>query len=100
MKKRKEKSRLGITDAGKTVLRGTIFVALAALVVPAFGVLSALVSVLLVSLIVGYFVRPRIQISGELPEPQIFVPSPTLVRQIVFFPSSETATTPDTPPNA
>jgi len=68
MKKREEKSRLGITDAGKTVLRGTVFIALAALVVPAFGVLSALVSILLVSLIVGYLVRPRIQISGELPE--------------------------------
>lgn len=57
-----------MTDAGKTVLRGTFFVGLAALVIPAFGVLAALVSVLLVSLIVGYFVRPIIQVNGELPE--------------------------------
>ncbi|MHC4353985.1 MAG: hypothetical protein ACYS0H_14850, partial [Planctomycetota bacterium] len=75
MKRRRKKSRfesdttrLGLTDAGKTVLHGTVFVALAALVVPAFGVLSALVSVLLVALIVGYVLRPRILISGTLPE--------------------------------
>lgn len=68
MKKNREKSRLGLTDAGKTVLRGTGFVALAALIVPAFGVLSALVSVLLVALIVGYALRPRIRVSGTLPE--------------------------------
>ncbi len=68
MKKRREKSRVNLTDAGKTVLHGTFFVALAAMVVPAFGVLSALVAVLLVSLVVGYFVRPRIEISGNLPD--------------------------------
>lgn len=68
MRENHEKSRVGLTDAGKTVLRGTGFVALAALIVPAFGVLSALVSVLLVALIVGYAVRPRIRISGTLPE--------------------------------
>jgi len=75
MKKNRQKSvvegvttRLGLTDAGKTVLRGTVFVALAALVVPAFGVLSALVSVLLVALIVGHALRPRIRISGTVPE--------------------------------
>ncbi len=62
------KSRLSLTDAGKTVLCGTCFVALAALIVPAFGVLSALVSVLLMSLLVGYVVRPRIQVSGNLPD--------------------------------
>ena len=61
-------SILGLTDAGKTVLRGTAFVALAALIVPAFGVLSALVSVMLVALIVGYAVRPRIRIEGDIPD--------------------------------
>lgn len=61
-------TRVRLTDAGKTVLRGTVFVALAAMVVPAFGVLSALVSVLLVALVVGYVLRPRIGISGSLPE--------------------------------
>jgi hypothetical protein len=50
MKASQERTRLGLTDAGKTVLRGTCFVALAALIVPTFGVLSALVSVMLVSL--------------------------------------------------
>ncbi|MEA3226770.1 MAG: hypothetical protein U9Q07_12540, partial [Planctomycetota bacterium] len=68
MKKSQEKSRLRLTDAGKTVLRGTCFVALAALIVPAFGVLSALVSVLLVALLVGFVLRPRIQVSGNLPD--------------------------------
>ena len=57
-----------MTDAGRTVLCGTCFVALAALIVPAFGVLSALVSVLLMSLLVGYVLRPRIQVSGNLPD--------------------------------
>ncbi|MHC4329404.1 MAG: DUF58 domain-containing protein [Planctomycetota bacterium] len=60
--------RIGLTDAGKTVLRGTVFVALAALIVPAFGVLSALISVVLMALLVGYVLRPRIQVSGNLPE--------------------------------
>ncbi|MHC4626588.1 MAG: DUF58 domain-containing protein [Planctomycetota bacterium] len=59
---------MGLTDAGKTVLRGTCFVALAALIVPTFGVLSALVSVMLVSLLVGYVLRPRIHLSGNLPD--------------------------------
>ena len=64
----RDTTRLGLTEAGKTVLHGTVFVALAALIVPAFGVLSALVSVLLVALIVGYALRPRIRISGTLPD--------------------------------
>jgi len=38
MKRRKEKSRLGLTDAGKTVLRGTAFVALAAVAVGILGI--------------------------------------------------------------
>ena len=62
------KLRIGLTDAGKMILRGIGFVALAALIVPAFGVLSALVSVMLTALIVGYILRPRIQVSGNLPD--------------------------------
>ena len=58
----------GLTDAGSVVLRGTAFVALAALIVPAFGALSALVSVVLMALLVGFVVRPKIQISGSLPD--------------------------------
>jgi len=68
MKKKHGKLRFGLTDAGKMVLRGTIFVALATLIVPAFGVLSALVSVVLMALLVGFVLRPKIQISGNLPE--------------------------------
>jgi hypothetical protein len=60
--------RFGLTDAGSVVLRGTAFVALAALIVPAFGALSALVSVVLMALLVGFVVRPKIQISGSLPD--------------------------------
>ena len=68
MKKIHWRLRLGLTDAGKMVLRGTIFVALATLIVPAFGVLSALVSVVLMALLVGFVLRPKIRISGNLPE--------------------------------
>jgi len=62
------KLRVGLTDAGKMVLRGIAFVALAALVVPAFGVLSALISFFLMALILGCILRPRVRISGYLPE--------------------------------
>jgi len=62
------KLRIGLTDAGKMILRGIVFVALAALIVPAFGVLSALVSVMLTALVVGFILRPRIQVSGNLPD--------------------------------
>jgi uncharacterized protein (DUF58 family) len=62
------KLRIGLTDAGKMILRGICFVGLAALIVPAFGVLSALVSVILMALMVGFILRPRIQISGNLPD--------------------------------
>jgi uncharacterized protein (DUF58 family) len=62
------KLRIGLTDAGKMILRGIGFVALAALIVPAFGVLSALVSVMLTALIVGFILRPKIQVSSNLPD--------------------------------
>ena len=68
MRKTKGRLRLGLTDAGKMTLRGTGFVALAALIVPAFGVLSALVSVVLMALLVGFILRPKIQVSGNLPD--------------------------------
>jgi uncharacterized protein (DUF58 family) len=59
---------LGLTDTGKVILRGTCYVALAALIVPAFGILSALVAIMLMALVVGYVLRPKIQIDGNLPE--------------------------------
>ncbi|MFB0554361.1 MAG: DUF58 domain-containing protein [Phycisphaerae bacterium] len=68
MKKTDGRLRFGLTDAGKMVLRGTGFVTLAVLIVPAFGVLSALVSVVLMALLVGFVLRPKIHISGNLPE--------------------------------
>ena len=58
----------GLTDAGKVALTGIIFVALTALVFPAFGVLSILVWVVLIALLAGFFMRPKIQISGRLPD--------------------------------
>ncbi|UCG56579.1 MAG: DUF58 domain-containing protein [Phycisphaerales bacterium] len=59
---------LGLTDAGKVILRGTGLVAVAALIFPAFGVLSALVSVVLTALLVGFILRPKIRVSGSLPD--------------------------------
>ena len=68
MKKTDGRLCFGLTDAGKMVMRGTIFVALATLIVPAFGVLSALVSVALMALLVGFVLRPKIKLSGNLPD--------------------------------
>ncbi len=62
------KLRLGLTDAGKMLLRGTGFVLVAALIVPAFGAFAALVAVLATALLVGLALRPRIQITGDLPD--------------------------------
>ncbi|MGE5296139.1 MAG: DUF58 domain-containing protein [Solirubrobacterales bacterium] len=59
---------VGLTDAGKVVLRGVAFVALACLVVPAFGVLAILLAVCLMAVVVGYIMRPRVQVTGNLPE--------------------------------
>jgi hypothetical protein len=58
----------GLTEAGKMILRGIVFVALAALIIPAFDVLSVLVCVMLVALVVGFVLRPRILVAGNLPE--------------------------------
>ena len=68
MKKNDGRLHLGFTDTGKVILQGTFFVALAALIVPAFGVLSALVAIMLMALLVGFILRPKIQIDGNLPE--------------------------------
>jgi len=58
----------GLTDAGKVALTGIMFVALTALIFPAFGVLSILVWVVLIALLVGFVMRPKIQLSGTLPD--------------------------------
>ncbi|MBM4024029.1 MAG: DUF58 domain-containing protein [Planctomycetes bacterium] len=57
-----------VTDAGRVILRGIGFIALAALIIPAFDVLSVLVCVLLMALAVGFVFRPRVLILGHLPE--------------------------------
>jgi uncharacterized protein (DUF58 family) len=60
--------RLTLTDAGKMLLLGTVFFFLTAAVIPAFGVLTALLSVLLTALLVGFILRPRVLVTGNLPE--------------------------------
>lgn len=62
------KLHLGITEAGRTLLQGTGFVLLAALIIPAFGVLAALVAVIGAALAVGFVLRPRVEIDGDLPD--------------------------------
>jgi len=60
--------RFGVTDAGKVILRGIGFLVLAALIIPAFDVLSVLIAVCLVALIVGFVFRPKTLVTGTLPE--------------------------------
>jgi len=62
------KWRLGLTDAGKVILRGIVFIALATLIIPAFDVLSVLVFVMVAALAVGFVFRPRILVTGNLPD--------------------------------
>ncbi len=68
MSKTDRRLHLGLTDTGKVILRGTFFVALAALIVHAFGILSALVAIMLMALLVGFVLRPKMRIEGNLPE--------------------------------
>jgi uncharacterized protein (DUF58 family) len=72
------KLRFGVTDAGKMLLRGTIYIALAALIVPAFGALAILLAVLLTALVIGFVLRPRILVSGNVPD-RIFAGQTVLV---------------------
>ncbi len=60
--------RFALTDAGRVILRGIGFLAFAALIIPAFDVLSVLISVMFVALVVGFVFRPRILVTGTLPE--------------------------------
>ncbi len=64
----RDRLHFGLTDAGRVVLRGAGFVVLAALVIPAFGVLSVLVAAMLMALVVGFLLRPRIRLSGSPPD--------------------------------
>jgi len=60
--------RVRLTDPGKVALTGIGFVALTALIFPAFGVLAILVWVVLIALLVGFVLRPKIQLHGKLPD--------------------------------
>ena len=62
------KVRSSMTEAGRTLLLGTLFFFLTAAVIPAFGVLSALVAVLLTAWLVGFVVRPRVCVEGDVPD--------------------------------
>jgi uncharacterized protein (DUF58 family) len=59
---------LGFTEAGRVLLRGAVFAALASAIVPVFGAFCVLACVLLTALAVGLAVRPRVRIDGSLPE--------------------------------
>ena len=62
------KVRLSLTDAGRMLLLGTVFFFLTAAVIPAFGVISALVAVLLTAWFTGWMVRPRVRIDSFVPD--------------------------------
>jgi len=62
------KFSFGLTEAGKVILYGIGFVTLGALIFPAFGVLSVLVWVVLMAFLAGSILRPKIRISGDLPD--------------------------------
>lgn len=74
--------RLGVTEAGRMLLLGTVFFGLAAQLVPAFGVLSALIVVMLTVLIVGFVLRPRIQMTAHLPD-HVVAGQSTLFRYVL-----------------
>ena len=61
-------SRLGLTEAGKMILRGIVFIGLATLIIPAFDVLSVLICVMVVGVVVGLLFRPRVLLTGSLPD--------------------------------
>ena len=60
--------RLSLTEAGRMLLFGTLLFLLTAAVIPAFGVLTALIAVLLTAWLAGWVVRPRVRLAGDLPD--------------------------------
>lgn len=60
-------SIFGVTTSGKGILLAIFFVVLASAIIPAFGVLTCLLALLLVAGMVGYLYRPRVTIDTELP---------------------------------
>jgi len=68
MDKAQDKLHVGLTDAGKVFMQGVGFVVLASLVVPAFGALAILLAVCVVAAAVGFILRPRVRVTGNLPD--------------------------------
>lgn len=68
MKRARKRWQFGLTDAGRVVLRGMGFVFLAALIIPALGVLAIMASIMLTAMAVGYVLRPRVRLTGNLPD--------------------------------
>ena len=60
--------RLSLTDAGRMLLLGTVLFFFTAAVIPAFGVLTALLSVLITALVVGFVLRPRVRVTATVPD--------------------------------
>jgi uncharacterized protein (DUF58 family) len=60
-----------MTETGRGILIGTIFVFLACLVIPAFGILAALAVLQSVALGFGWWFRPRLRLHGSWPEQAI-----------------------------
>jgi len=58
----------GLTEAGKVILYGIAFVAMGALIFPAFGVLSVLIWVVLAAFAAGFVLRPKVRLHGDLPD--------------------------------
>jgi uncharacterized protein (DUF58 family) len=59
---------LNVTEAGRVLLQGMACVLLAALIVPAFGILAALATVILTAFVAGFIMRPRIRLKSNVPE--------------------------------
>jgi uncharacterized protein (DUF58 family) len=57
-----------LTEAGKVILYGIAFVAMGALIFPAFGVLSVLIWVVLTAFVAGFVLRPKVRLRGDLPD--------------------------------
>jgi len=53
-----------LTETGRAVLIGTVFILLAVLVIPAFGILAALLALEGMALVIGHCWRPRIRFSS------------------------------------
>ncbi|MCP4451685.1 MAG: DUF58 domain-containing protein [Planctomycetes bacterium] len=62
------KTVLHLTPAGKAMVMSMGFVLLAAAIIPAFGVFSCLLAILLCSLLFGLMFKPRISIVASLPD--------------------------------